>query len=121
MDWLKYLKDKYQYTQTVIPTKEQLKMAATQHYDYAKGTIPKYTSEIKNITIQQYQYAKENIPKIKDKVIDIHKTHVKPMTSSLRFTSKIIRISALMGGTGLFMFGLGYALNPIAKIIDKKN
>lgn len=132
MNWLKYLKDKYQYTQTVIPTKEQIKMVATENYQYAKETIPKIKDQAINIhethikpikmaATEHYEYAKETIPKLKDQAINLHETHIKPMTKSLHLTSNVIRISALMMGTGLLLFGLGYALNPIVKIFDAKN
>ncbi len=97
MNRFKYLQDKF--NNLVVPYKKQFETTA----------------------VEKYNIVKDSIPKIKDNVVNIHETHIKPMTTSLHRTTNFIKISAFMGGAGVFLFGLGYALNPIAKIIDKKN
>ena len=46
---------------------------------------------------------------------------VNPITNSLKTTTKFIRISSFMAGAGLLLFGIGFVLNPIAKILEQNN
>lgn len=49
----------------------------------------------------------------------IKQTSIKPLINSFKNTAKILKVSAFLAGTGVFLFGLGHALNPIEKIINK--
>jgi len=56
-----------------------------------------------------------NIPTIKNTVDNTY-THIQKFTSSVNRFSRYTRYSMILTGTGILLFGIGYAMRPIADI-----
>jgi prophage DNA circulation protein len=106
---------------------EKIKRASAENAEFYKNKFNKTYHQVSDETAKASQVAKDKIPDIQRgaRAVTNHASkayeHIGNVGGSVSRFYRFTRYSMVAAGTGIFLYGVGYALRPVADIYKEHN